>query len=57
MQPVYGWVAPTDTLEAKRLTIYMQALEYDGIVPGTRPELVVFTDGNPFADKYRKSLN
>ena len=57
MQPVYGWVAPTDTLEAKRLTIYMQALEYDGIVPGTRPDLVVFTDGNPFAEQYRKLLH
>jgi len=57
MQPLYGWASNTNSLEVKRIAIYTQALAYDSIPPGTRPELVVFTDGNPFADEYRKSLN
>jgi hypothetical protein len=45
------------SFETKRDSMYMKALEFDKIAPGTPIDLVVFSVANPFAEKWRKMLH
>ena len=56
MQPVTGWTAPND-FEEKKVQTYEKALEFDGIAPDTHPDLIFFTEQNPYAEAYRKMLH
>ena len=56
MEPVTGWAAPND-FEVKKIQIYAKALEFDEISPDTHPDLIFFTEQNPYAEAYRKMLH
>lgn len=45
------------SFETKRGFVYLKALDYDKIPPGTLPEIVSFSIGNPFAEQWRKMLH
>ena len=57
MEPMTGWTADKSDFETKKFSIYTAALKFDGITPGTDPDLVVFTKNNPFAAQFRKMLH
>ena len=57
MEPPIAWVADKNDFKFRMLEVYAKAMEFDGISPETPQALVVFTDGNPYAEKYRKMLH
>ena len=57
MEPLIGWVADQDDFEVKKLEVYTQALEFDGISPVISREFVISTKDNPYAEAYRKMLH
>jgi hypothetical protein len=45
------------SFETKILSMYNKAREFDRIPPEVHSQNVVFSVGNPFAEKWRKMLN
>jgi len=45
------------SFETKKMSMYEKAREFDRIPPEIHSQDVVFSVGNPFAEKWRKMLN